>query len=59
MRLTCRQAQRLWDLDQLVCEALLAALVDVRFLVECDGVFLQRTEDAVTRPRFRNVERLS
>ena len=44
LRLTCRQAQRLWNLDQLVCESLLAALVDVRFLVEYDGVFLQRTD---------------
>jgi hypothetical protein len=42
LRLTCRQAQRLWNLDQIVCEALLAALVDVRFLVESDGVYLQR-----------------
>ena len=44
LRLTCRQAQRLWNLDQLVCESLLAALVDVHFLVESDGVFLQRAE---------------
>jgi hypothetical protein len=58
LRLTCRQAQRLWGLDQLVCEALLAALVDVRFLVECDGVFLQRTEAVAGRLR-RNVERFS
>lgn len=44
LRLTRWQAQRLWNLDQLVCESLLAALVDVRFLVERDGVYLQRTE---------------
>jgi hypothetical protein len=44
LRLTSRQAQRLWNLDMLVCESLLAALVDVRFLVEQDGVFLQRTD---------------
>ena len=44
LRLTCRQAQRLWNLDAIVCEALLAALVDVRFLVQThDGLFLQRT----------------
>ena len=42
LRLTCWQAQRLWNLDQLVCESLLTALVDVRFLVERDGVYLQR-----------------
>lgn len=44
LRLTCRQAQRMWNLDALVCEALLAALVDVRFLVQTpDGLFIQRT----------------
>jgi hypothetical protein len=58
LRLTCRQAQRLWNLDQLVCESLLAALVDVRFLVECDGVFLQRT-DAVASGILRRAERFS
>lgn len=58
LRLTCRQAQQLWNLDQLVCESLLAALVDVRFLVECDGVFLQRT-DAVATGMLRNAERFS
>ena len=44
LRLTCRQAQRLWNLDALVCESILAALVDVRFLVQTtDGLFVQRT----------------
>ena len=44
LRLTCRQAQRLWNLDAVVCESLLAALVDVRFLTQTpDGLFLQRT----------------
>ena len=51
LRLTCRQAQRLWNLDQLVCESLLAALVDVRFLAECDGVFVQRTDTSLRRLR--------
>ena len=58
LRLTCQQAQRLWNLDQLVCESLLAALVDVRFLVECDGVFLQKT-DAVASGLLRRAERFS
>jgi hypothetical protein len=58
LRLTCRQAQRLWNLDQVVCEALLAALVDVRFLVETDGVFLQRT-DGAGGGRLRHADRLS
>ena len=44
LRLTCRQAQRLWNLDQ--------------FLIECDGVFLQRT-DAVASAMRRNAERFS
>ena len=51
LRLTCRQAQRLWNLDQLVCESLLAALVDVRFLTESDGVFVQRTDTSLHKLR--------
>ncbi len=48
LRLTCRQAQRLWNLDALVCESVLAALVDVRFLVQtADGLFIQRTSSTV------------
>ena len=44
LRLTCRQAQRLWNLDAVVCESLLAALVDVRFLIETpEGLFMQAT----------------
>ena len=38
--LTSRQAQRLWGLDALICDALLKALVDVRFLVEADGTYV-------------------
>ena len=38
--LTSRQAQRLWNLDALICDALLRALVDVRFLVEADGMYI-------------------
>ena len=58
LRLTVKQAQRLWNLDQVVCESLLAALVDVRFLIESDGMFLQRT-DVITRTRLRSADRLS
>ena len=32
LRLTKEQVQRLWGLDPVTCEALLTALVDVRFL---------------------------
>ncbi len=48
LRVTCRQAQRLWNLDAIVCESLLAALVDAHFLVQTpDGLFLQRTGSPV------------
>lgn len=40
LRLTSRQAQRLWNVDALICDALLRALVDVRFLVEADGMYI-------------------
>jgi hypothetical protein len=58
LRLTCRPAQRLWNLDAVVCESLLAALVDVRFLMESDGVFFQRT-DMVGAGLLRNADRLT
>jgi hypothetical protein len=32
LHLTKRQVERLWDFDPVTCDALLAALVDVRFL---------------------------
>lgn len=42
LRLTVTQAQRLWHLDRTVCDALLAALVDARFLARTpDGVFVR------------------
>jgi hypothetical protein len=47
LRLTTAQAQRLWGLDRDVCESLLAALVDVKFLCRTrDGAFI-RPEGAV------------
>jgi hypothetical protein len=47
LRLTAAQAQRLWGLERDVCEALLAALVDARFLSRTrDGAFI-RLEGAV------------
>ena len=55
LRLTCRQAQRLWNLDELICEAVLAALVDVHFLVENDGMFFQPT-DVATLVRLRSAD---
>jgi hypothetical protein len=42
LRLTERQAGRLWGLDQASCAALLAALVDAQFLVRTrDGSFMR------------------
>jgi hypothetical protein len=41
--LTSRQASRLWNLDAVVCQALLSALVDEAFLSETqDGAYLRR-----------------
>jgi len=46
LRLTGAQAQRLWGLDRDVCDALLGALVDAKFLSQTrDGAYI-RTEGA-------------
>ena len=42
LRLTTRQAQRLWGLDQAACDTLLGALVDAKFLFRTrDGAFVR------------------
>jgi hypothetical protein len=42
LRLTAAQAQRLWGLERDVCDALLGALVDAKFLVRTrDGAFIR------------------
>jgi hypothetical protein len=42
LRLTAAQAQRLWGLERDVCDALLGALVDARFLAQTrDGAFIR------------------
>jgi hypothetical protein len=47
LRLTIAQAQRLWGLDRSVCDALLGALVDAKFLFRTrDGAFV-RADHAV------------
>jgi hypothetical protein len=57
LRLTGAQARRLWGLDTAMCEALLGALVDAKFLFRTrDGAFM-RVEPATpikasTRPRY-------
>lgn len=48
LRLTPAQAQRLWGLDRAVCDALLGALVDAKFLFRTrDGAFMR--SDQMTR----------
>ena len=50
LRLTAAQAQRLWNLDALVCESLFTALIDIGFLVRTmDGSFV-RSDAAASRP---------
>lgn len=42
LRLTAAQAQRLWGLERDVCNALLGALVDAKFLLQTrDGAFIR------------------
>ena len=42
LRLTAAQAQRLWGLERDVCDALLGALVDAKFLSQTrDGAFVR------------------
>ena len=42
LRLTAAQARRLWGLESDVCDALLGALVDARFLAQTrDGAFVR------------------
>ncbi len=44
LKLTGEQAQRLWDLDARLCERVLAALVETKFLRRTrDGAFVLRT----------------
>ena len=42
LRLTAAQAQRLWGLERDICDALLGALVDAKFLSQTrDGAFIR------------------
>ena len=50
LRLTPAQAQRLWGLERDVCDALLGALVDAKFLAETrDGAFVRMEGAKPTR----------
>jgi len=56
LRLTAPQAQRLWGLDRDVCDALLGALVDAKFLSQTrDGAFVRA--DGATPTRIDKIRR--
>ena len=56
LRLTPAQAQRLWGLERDVCDALLGALVDAKFLSQTrDGAFVR--QDGALPTRVANVRR--
>ncbi len=54
LRLTCKQAQRLWGLDEPTCRDLLEYLVDAEFLRPSGHGMYARTSNAVAEcPRLR------
>lgn len=54
LRLTCRQAQRLWNLDERTCGEIFDRLVRERFLCVTDGGRYGRPPEALARlPRPR------
>ena len=53
LRLTLKQAQRLWGLDEATCASSLSFLVDVNFLAHDNQVYARVSEGAVERPPFR------
>jgi hypothetical protein len=53
LRLTAAQAQRLWGLERAVCDELLGALVNAKFLSQTrDGAFI-RTDGGPQRTASR------
>jgi len=55
LRLTGAQARRLWGLDATVCEALLSALVDAKFLFKTrDGAFMKTDHAATAKALLRS-----
>jgi hypothetical protein len=44
LRLTLAQAQRLWAIDQALCDAVLATLVEARFLVQSRNASYSRAD---------------
>jgi len=58
LRLTPTQAQRLWGLERDICDALLGALVDAKFLAMTrDGAFVRL--DGARPTQFSTVRRHS
>jgi hypothetical protein len=54
LRLTRRQAQRLWGLDEQTCLKLLQRLVDLKFLVQnADGNYTRLTEGNISPQALR------
>jgi transcriptional regulator of acetoin/glycerol metabolism len=54
LRLTCRQAERLWGLDEQECLHLLEFLVDASFLCQSGGgIYARRVDGSGARPRWR------
>lgn len=52
LRLTCKQAQRLWGLHEDACCEALAWLVEAKFLCQTHGVYHRLTDGAVALPRL-------
>jgi len=60
LRLTEAQAQRLWNLDQASCAALLGALVDANFLFKTrDGAFMRIDSAAPVKAMLRSRGRIA
>lgn len=52
LRLTLEQAQRLCGVERTLCEAVLEALVDAKFLcVKSDGTYARLTDGDISSPR--------
>ncbi len=57
LRLTCRQAQRLWGLDEQTCLQLLEFLVESKFLCQpVLGIYTRLTDEHVRSPRPRTAK---
>jgi hypothetical protein len=60
LRLTAAQAQRLWGLERDVCDALLGALVDAKFLAQTrDGAYVRLDGTQPAALGVRHVSRMA